>query len=132
MLEQVIDVPKITSQDGIPQRAVLCVPQMAEQLVDEPVHSFDDFELVEEEEEEEEQSRFVPESYRTSGRCWPRVVPGHRSGGGLLVDDRHEDARLRPIRLRTIRLRPAGRSRNCPKSKKKSWPKSKLDEVDRA
>ena len=67
VLEQVIDVPKITSQDGIPQRAVLCVPQMAEQLVDEPVHSFDDFELVEEEEEEEEQSRFVPESYRTSG-----------------------------------------------------------------
>ena len=35
------------------------------------------------------------------------------------MDDRHEDARLRPIRLRTIRLRPAGRSRNCPKSKKK-------------
>ena len=34
----------------------------------------------------------------------------------------YEDARLRPIRLRTIRLRPAGRSRN--------WPKSKLAEVE--
>ena len=34
--EQVIDVPKITSQDVIPQRAVLRVPQMAERLVDEP------------------------------------------------------------------------------------------------
>ena len=31
--EQVIDVSKITSQDVIPQRAVLRVPQMAEQLV---------------------------------------------------------------------------------------------------
>ena len=37
VLEQLIDVPKITSQDVIPQRAVLRVPQMAEQLVDEPV-----------------------------------------------------------------------------------------------
>ena len=45
--EQVIDVPKITSQDVIPQRAVLRVPQMAEQLVTEPTPSFDDFELVE-------------------------------------------------------------------------------------
>ena len=52
--EQVIDVPKITSTDVIPQRTVLRVPQMAEQLVDEPVPSFDDFELVEEEEEEEQ------------------------------------------------------------------------------
>ena len=47
--EQVI-VPKITSQDVIPQRAVLRVPQVAEQLVTEPTPSFDDFELVEEEE----------------------------------------------------------------------------------
>ena len=45
--EQVFDVPKITSRDAIPQRAVLRVPQMAEQLVEEPVPSFDDFELVE-------------------------------------------------------------------------------------
>ena len=58
--EQVIDVPKITSQDVIPQRAVLRVPQLVEQLVDEPVPSFDDFELGEE--EEEEQPRVVPES----------------------------------------------------------------------
>ena len=40
------------------------------------------------------------------------------------------DARLRPIRLRTIRLRPAGRSRIWPKSKlaevEINWPKSKL------
>ena len=34
--EQVIDVPKITSQDVIPPRAVLRVPQMAEQLVEVP------------------------------------------------------------------------------------------------
>ena len=45
--EQVIEAPKITFHDAIPQRAVLPVPQMAEQLVDEPVPSFDDFELVE-------------------------------------------------------------------------------------
>ena len=53
--EQVIDV----------QRAVLRVPQMAEQLVDEPVPSFDDFELVqvgEEEEEEDEHPQVVPGS----------------------------------------------------------------------
>ena len=76
--EQVIDVPKITSQDVIPQRAVLRVPQMAEQLVDEPTPSFDDFELVEEEEEEGEeelQPSLVPESYFRDdfGREWCRV-----------------------------------------------------------
>ena len=61
--EQVIDAPKTTSQDVIPQRAVFRVPQMAEQLVDEPVPS-DDFERVEEEEDqEEEQPCVVPESY---------------------------------------------------------------------
>ena len=60
--EQVIDVPRTTSTDVIPQRAVLRVPQMAEQLVDEPVPSFDDFELAEEEEEDEH----------------PQVVPGSR------------------------------------------------------
>ena len=50
----------ITSPDVTPQRAVLRVPQMAEQLVTEPTPSF---ELVEEEveEEEEEQPRVVPE-----------------------------------------------------------------------
>ena len=58
--EQVIDVPKITSQDLIPQRAVLRVPQMAEQLVDKPVPSFDDFELVEEDEEEEDKEEEPP------------------------------------------------------------------------
>ena len=51
--EQVIEAPKITLHDVIPQRAVLPVPQMAEQVVDEPVPSFDDFELVEVGEEEE-------------------------------------------------------------------------------
>ena len=75
--EQVIDVPKITSQDVIPQRAVLRVPQMAEQLVDEPTPSFDDFELVEEEEEEDEQQQpsLVTESYFRDdfGREWCRV-----------------------------------------------------------
>ena len=35
--DQVIKPPKITLHDAIPQRAVLPVPQMAEQLVDEPV-----------------------------------------------------------------------------------------------
>ena len=51
---------------------------MAEHLVDEPVPSFDDFELVEEEEEdeEEEQPRVVPESFvrAADGRAWCRVV----------------------------------------------------------
>ena len=41
--ELVIETPKITLHNAIPQRAVLPVPQMAEQLVP----SFDDFELVE-------------------------------------------------------------------------------------
>ena len=37
--EQVIDVPKI-SQDAIPQRTVLCEPQLAEQLVEVPTVPF--------------------------------------------------------------------------------------------
>ena len=78
--EQVIAVPKITSQDVIPQRVVLRVPQMAEQLVDEPVPSFDDFELVEEgEEEEEEQPSWVPES-ALQGRCGSGAVSTVRRG----------------------------------------------------
>ena len=44
--EQVIEAPKITLHDVIPQRAVLPMPQMAEQLVDDPVPSFDDFEKM--------------------------------------------------------------------------------------
>ena len=51
-----------TSQDVIPQRAVLRVPQMAEQLVTEPTPSFEVFEVEVEEEEEEEQ--------RPTGRSW--------------------------------------------------------------
>ena len=68
LLEQVIDVPKITSQDVIPQRAVLRVPQMAEQLVAEPTPSFEVFEV----EEEEEQPSVVPSSYfmDAAGRSW--------------------------------------------------------------
>ena len=74
--QQVIDVPKIPSQDAIPQRAALRVPQMAEQLVDEPMPSFDDSERVEEE-EEEEQPRVVPESYfRDAAGCEWCPVPG--------------------------------------------------------
>ena len=81
--EQVIEAPKITTQDAIPQRAVLPEPQMAEQLVDEPVPSFDDFELVEaseEEEEEEELPRMVPRmipgtrAWDAEGHEWSRVV----------------------------------------------------------
>ena len=70
-----IDVPKITSQDIIPQRAVLRVPQMAEQLVDEPVPSFHEFMIVEGVEVEEEQPRVVPESYirDAAGHAWCRV-----------------------------------------------------------
>ena len=37
LAEQVIEVPKVTLQDVVPQRAVLRVPQLAEQLVDMPV-----------------------------------------------------------------------------------------------
>ena len=70
--EQVIEVPKITFHDAIPQRAVLPVPQMAEQLVDEPVPSFDDFELVVAGEEEEEEEEELP-------RMVPRVIPGTRA-----------------------------------------------------
>ena len=72
--EQVIEVPKITFHDAILQRTVLPEPQMAEQLVDEPVPSFDDFELVEvgEEEEEEEEEEELP-------RMVPRVIPGTRA-----------------------------------------------------
>ena len=40
---------------------------------------------------------------------------------------RDEDARLRPIRLRTIRLRPACRNRI---GRSRNWPKSKLAEVE--
>ena len=77
--EQVIEAPKITFHDAIPQRAVLPEPQMAEQLVDEPVPSFDDFELVEageEEEEEEEQPHMVPgtRAWDAEGHEWCRVV----------------------------------------------------------
>ena len=76
--EQVIDVPKITSTDVIPHRAVLRVPQKAEQLVDEPVPSFDDFELVQEEEKEaeDEHPQVVPLSRvrDAHGRSWCRVV----------------------------------------------------------
>ena len=38
-VEQVLDVPKNISQDSIPQRAALRVPQLAEQLVDVPLPS---------------------------------------------------------------------------------------------
>ena len=38
--EQVIDVPKIISQDSTPPRAVLREPQLMEQLVEVPVLSF--------------------------------------------------------------------------------------------
>ena len=52
---------------------------MAEQLVDEPVPSFDDFELVQvgEEEEEEDEHPQVVLGSRVSdahGRSWCRVV----------------------------------------------------------
>ena len=77
--EQVIDVPKITSQDVIPQRAVLRVPQMAEQLVHEFCFSSTTLSFVEEEQEEEQPS-LVPESYFRDdfGREWCRV---HGPGG---------------------------------------------------
>ena len=75
--EQVIDVPKIILED-IPARRLCREPQLVEQLVDEPVPSFDDFDLVEEEEEEEEQPRMVPGSRvrDAHGRSWCRVAGG--------------------------------------------------------
>ena len=71
--EQVIVVPKITLHDVIPQRTVLLLPQMAEQL-EEPVPS-DDFEPVGEE-EEEQHPRVVPGSRvrDAHGRLWCWVV----------------------------------------------------------
>ena len=67
-------VPKITLED-IPARRLCREPQHAEQLVDEPVPSFDDFELAEED-EEEEQPRMVPGSRvrDAHGRSWCRVA----------------------------------------------------------
>ena len=71
-----------SAQDHSPRRHPAArsatVPQMAEQLVDEPVPSFDDIELVEEEEEEEEeaQPRMVPGSRvrDAHGRSWCQVA----------------------------------------------------------
>ena len=84
--EQVIDVPKITAQDVIPQHAVLHAPQMVDQLV---THALlrDCLGRVEEEEEEEQPS-VIPESYfrDAAGRAWCRVSG---PAGGILVDDRH-------------------------------------------
>ena len=65
-VEQVIDVPKIVSQDFIPQRAVLRVAQLVEQLVDVPLPSL---RLV----------RSVDAGGEVLGsgqrRCWLHVVP---------------------------------------------------------
>ena len=71
MVDQLVDVlrlidtlvPKITSKTS--SRSAL-VPQMAEQLVDEPMPSFDDFELVEEKKRRTRSSRVWSLS-RTSG-----------------------------------------------------------------
>ena len=97
--EQVIDVPKITSTDVIPHRAVLRVPQKAEQLMDEPVPSFDDFELVQEEEKEaeDEHPQVVPGSRvrDAHGRSWCQVVG---PAGCVLVDDRHIHCPVHPPR----------------------------------
>ena len=37
--EQVIEVPKVTLQEGVPHRAALRKPQLAEQLVEVPTHT---------------------------------------------------------------------------------------------
>ena len=56
---------------------------------------------------------FFLEIFRELPRQRPRDQPTECASSG---DSSHDDARLGPIRLRTIRLRPAGRSRNWPKS----------------
>ena len=91
--EQVIAVPKTILED-IPVRTLVREPQVAEQLVDEPVPSFDDFDLVEEE-EEEEQPRMVPGS-RVVDAHGPFLVPGCGPGGSVLVDDRHIHCTVHP------------------------------------
>ena len=74
---QVIDVPKIILED-IPARRLCREPQLVEQLVDEPVPSFDDFDLVEEEEGEVPGFR-VRDAH---GRSWCRVAgPAGYTGG---------------------------------------------------
>ena len=94
--EQVIDVPKSILED-IPARRLCREPQLVEQLVDEPVPSFDDFDLVEEAEEEEEQPRMV--SWVSCSRCsWPFLVSGCGPGEGVLVDDRHNLCTVHPSR----------------------------------
>ena len=58
-------------------------PQLVEQLVDETVPSFDDFDLFEEE-EEEEQPRMVPEArvLDAHGRSWCRLRARRGCAGG--------------------------------------------------
>ena len=105
----VIEAPKITLHDAIPQRAVLPVPQMAEQLVDEPVPSFDDFELVEVGEEEEELPRMVPGSrvWDAEGHAWcwvagPARVYWWKIGTSTAQYTPPEGLTARPGRYRNI------------------------------
>ena len=83
--EQVIDVPKIVLED-IPARRLCHEPQLVEQLVDEPLPSFDDFDLV----EEEGGGAAANGSWVSCSRwSWPFLLQGCGPGGGVLVDDRH-------------------------------------------
>ena len=78
LAEQVIEVPKVTLQDVVPQRAVLRVPQLAEHLVDMP----------------------VPESVILAhGRCdlgvkWCQIAT--QGWAVLLVDGRHSPRPVAP------------------------------------
>ena len=66
--------------------------------------------------------------------CWTEETRNFAERHGGLVWEclkgvLGEDARLRPIRLWTIRLRPAGRNQI---GRSRNWPKSKLAEVEHA
>ena len=73
--EQDIDVPKI-SQDAIPQRTVLCEPQLAEQLVEVPTVPF----FV----EHSSAAERVVHCFR-----WTRVVPDRGAHWGVFLEGWH-------------------------------------------
>ena len=87
--------PEDSSSPAVALLPVRRRARRAEQLVDEPVPSFDDFELVQVGEEEEvEHLQVVP---GVSRQWCSRPLPGCWSGGGLLVDDRHIHCQVDPL-----------------------------------
>ena len=81
-------MPKIALEDRVPRRAVLREPQVVEQLVDVPVPSFDEYEIVLEEaeeddevEEEEELEMFDETTDRFEHSSWRPRRQCRQTGG---------------------------------------------------